>query len=234
MRVAGFLLAASTALMLLGVAVLPFLTPAFVRLEQDRTGVGALTGYDRPTLDQVAGELLGDLVLWRGDFDVAAHGIPVLTEREREHMRDVRGVFTGFWAMVVAAAVVLVVGFTRTRGTEATSVAGRAAVWRAVSGGARSIATGLVVVGGLTLVAFDAAFEVFHRLFFSAGSFSFDPRVDRLVQLFPEQFWSETAIAVAIVALAAAVLTAWQAARRAGARTSSAARLAPSPSEAHS
>jgi integral membrane protein (TIGR01906 family) len=73
----------------------------------------------------------------------------------------------------------------------------------------------LVVAGAFAVFAFDAAFEVFHRLFFSAGSYTFDPRTDRLVQLFPEQFWSETAIAVGAVAIVAALLTAWQAGRRA-------------------
>jgi integral membrane protein (TIGR01906 family) len=73
----------------------------------------------------------------------------------------------------------------------------------------------IAVAGVFAVVAFDAAFEVFHRLFFSAGSYSFDPAHDRLVQLFPEQFWSEISIAVGAVVIAVAVVTAWQAGRRA-------------------
>ena len=94
-RPARWLVAAATVLVLLGVSIAPFLSPAFVRSEQDRTGVGSLTGYSPPQLDAVSGAILGDLVLWRGDFDVAVDGTPVLAERERSHMRDVRGVFTG-------------------------------------------------------------------------------------------------------------------------------------------
>jgi integral membrane protein (TIGR01906 family) len=93
-------------------------------------------------------------------------------------------------------------------------------VWRAVGSGARGLAIALVVAGAFAVFAFDAAFEVFHRLFFSSGSYTFDPRTDRLVQLFPERFWSETAIAVGVVAILVAVLTAWQAGRRAGAARS--------------
>jgi integral membrane protein (TIGR01906 family) len=63
-------------------------------------------------------------------------------------------------------------------------------------------------------VAFDAAFEVFHRLFFAGGTYLFDPRTDRLVQLFPETFWSETATAVGAVILVLALGTAWFAGRR--------------------
>ena len=127
-------------------------------------------------------------------------------------MQDVRGVFAGFELLVVASIVVLVAAFRGARG-QATM----AAWWRAVGSGARGLTIALVVAGAFAVFAFDAAFEIFHRLFFSSGSYTFDPRTDRLVQLFPERFWSETAIAVGVVAILVAVLTAWQAGRSAGA-----------------
>jgi integral membrane protein (TIGR01906 family) len=140
-----------------------------------------------------------------------ASGAPVLNDRERAHMLNVRGVFAGFELLVLASVVILGVGFRRVRDAEA-----RAAAWRAVGRGARGLLVGLVVVGAFAALAFDAAFEVFHRLFFGAGTYTFDPRTDHLVQLFPEQFWSDTTLAIGIVALGAAILTAWQARRRAG------------------
>jgi integral membrane protein (TIGR01906 family) len=221
-RLRSWSIASATALVILGASIAPFLTPAFVRVEQDRSGAGALTGFAPAQLDSVTGALLGDLVLWRGDFDVAVDGSPALSEREREHMRDVRGVFSGFWLLVAVSVAWLAAVAYRSRGdTEA-----RFAAWRSVSGGARGLAVGLAVAGAFAVLAFEAAFEVFHRLFFSSGSYTFDPRTDRLVQLFPQQFWSETAIAVGAVALGAAILTAWQASRRAGA-ANPVARLAP-------
>ena len=87
------MIAAATALVLLGGSILPFLNPLFVRLEQDRTGVGQLTGYAPADLDLVASRLLGDLVLWQGEFDVSIDGRQVLSPTEVGHMRDVRGVF---------------------------------------------------------------------------------------------------------------------------------------------
>ena len=55
--------------------------------------------------------------------------------------------------------------------------------------------------------AFDTLFEIFHELFFPAGSYSFDPATDKLVQLFPFAFWDETAIVAGalIVVIAATV-----------------------------
>jgi integral membrane protein (TIGR01906 family) len=215
-RLGAWLVASATALVILGASIAPFLVPAYVRLEQDRVGVGALTGYEPAELDTIAGSLIGDLILWRGDFDVAVGDAPVLNDREREHMRDVRGVFAGFFALVALAVVGLVLVARRATGTEQ-----RRAMWRAVSGGARGLAIALAVAGAFAVLAFDAAFEVFHRLFFSSGSYTFDPATDRLVQLFPVTFWSETATAVGVVALVVALLAAWRAGRHTAAPNAS-------------
>ena len=212
-RFGSWLIAAATALVILGGSILPFLTPAYVRLEQDRTGVSKVTRYSPAELDYISNQILADLFLWRGGFEIADDDlIPLLNERERGHMRDVRGIFAGFELLVVASIAILVIAFRRARATEA-----RAAAWRAVASGARGLAIALAVVGAFAVLAFDAAFEVFHRLFFSSGTYTFDPRTDRLVQLFPEQFWSDTAVAVGVVAIVISVLAAWQASRRAGA-----------------
>lgn len=202
----------ATALVILGASIAPFLTPLYVRFEQDRAAVAALTGYSSVELDQVAASILGDLVLWRGDFHASINAGPmsgaVLSDAERAHMFDVRRVFTVLWVLVLAGVVTLALAFRRARGAEA-----RASVMRAIRNGARWLAVVIAVAGVFAIFAFDAAFEVFHRLFFSAGTYTFDPATDKLVQLFPEQFWSETAIVVGAVIVAAALVTAWQAGR---------------------
>ena len=74
---------------------------------------------------------------------------------------------------------------------------------------------GVVIAGILAFFAFDTAFEIFHRLFFAGGSYTFDPGTDRLVQLFPFTFWSETTIAVGAVIVVLTLLTASLAGHRA-------------------
>ena len=205
-----WLVGASTAIVLLGASIAPFLAPPVVRFEQDRAQVAAWTGYDAAELDTVTGALLGDLVLWRGDFAVAVDGIPALGEAERGHMRDVRSVFTGFWLVFLAGIAVLAAAARRSRADGAA----RAAAWRAAAGGARTLVVLIAVVGVFAVVAFDVAFELFHRLFFS-GNYTFDPATDKLVQLFPMAFWSEIAIAVGAVVIVASIAVAWWARRRA-------------------
>lgn len=203
------MLGVATAVVILGASIVPFLAPPVVRFEQDRAGVGQLTGWPADSIGGVTASILGDLVLWTGDFTCCVDGPRILDDRERQHMLDVRRVFTGLWFVVLVGGVILALAFRRARGTEA-----RAAAWRAVANGARVLAVVIVVLGAFALVAFDAAFEVFHQVFFPAGSYSFDPATSRLVQLFPEQFWSEIAVAVGVVVLGVSIVTAWQAGLR--------------------
>jgi uncharacterized membrane protein len=70
------------------------------------------------------------------------------------------------------------------------------------------------VLGVVALVAFDALFETFHRLFFAGGSYTFDPSTERLVQLFPFRFWQETAMAVGVLIVVFSAVLWWIAGNR--------------------
>ncbi|MEZ0240568.1 MAG: DUF1461 domain-containing protein [Chloroflexota bacterium] len=209
-RLVGPVIAAAAAVLILAMSILPFLTPAWVAFEQDRAQAGAWTGFSEPDLRAVTNSILGDLVLGRGDFGVQLDGAPVLRPDERAHMRDVRGVFGGLAVLAAAALLLLVAAFRLSR-----SPSRRAKVWLAIRRGAATLASVVVILGVVALVAFDAAFELFHRLFFAPGTYDFDPRTSRLVQLFPESFWSETAIAAGLLIIVLALAAAWVAGHRA-------------------
>jgi integral membrane protein (TIGR01906 family) len=212
-RMAAIATGLAAAVVVIAIAILPFLSPAWIAFEQDRTHAAALTGFSDPDLRTATNAILHDLVLGPPEFAVEVAGAPVLEDRERAHMRDVRGVFAGFFALAgIAAAglVALVAGARRLRHPERA--------WSAIATGMRWLVVGVVAAGAVAAVAFDQLFEVFHQLFFPAGSFTFDPRTDRLVQLFPFDFWSETTIVlgVLIIVIAAVVsVAAGRLARRA-------------------
>lgn len=195
---------------ILAVAILPFLSPAWIAFEQDRAEAAAWTGFDPPVLRVVTDEILADLVLGPPAFDVAVDGVPVLNERERSHMRDVRAVFIAFYAAaLVSVALAVVVGRLGRAGSPV-----RRGWWVAVRRGAIVLVVGLIGLGVVSFVAFEALFELFHRLFFPGGTYTFDPTTERLVQLFPFRFWQETAIAVGAVAVVLGLALAWFAAGR--------------------
>ena len=221
-RVADVWLAIGTALTILALTIPLFLTPSWVSFEQGRAQASAWTGFTEADLRSATDSILSDLVIGPPDFDVQVAGEPVLDERERSHMRDVRTVFIGFFALSAIAAAGVVVLAIRRRGAD------RISSWRAVRAGAVGLIAGLLIAGMVALVAFDALFEVFHRLLFPGGSYAFDPRTERLVQLFPFQFWQDSAIAVGLVAAVIALLVAVVAHRRSAASESLAPTSVPS------
>jgi integral membrane protein (TIGR01906 family) len=217
--VASFLTAVATAIVIVTLAILPFLSSGWVAFEQDRAQATAWTGFTTGELRVATDAIIADLVLG-GDFGVEVNGRPVLNERERQHMADVRSVFRGLWALAVVSVVVLLAASRRPD---------RRRTWRAVRAGAIGLSVGVVIAGVVGFFAFDRLFELFHSIFFPAGSYLFDPTTDRLVQLFPFVFWDETAMVVGAVIIVVAVLVAAFAGRRAAAYRSgpSAAQLAP-------
>ena len=208
-QIASILTGLATAIVIVAIAILPFLTPQWVAFEQGRAQATAWTGYTTQELRAATDAILSDLVLG-GGFDVQVNGQPVLEAREQAHMSDVRTVFHGLWILAAMSIGVLLI---------ATRRSDRARTWRAVATGARVLAVGVVVFGAVALVAFDQLFETFHEIFFPPGSFLFDPLTDKLVQLFPFDFWQETAIVVGVVIFFAAVVVAVVAGRRAARQT---------------
>jgi integral membrane protein (TIGR01906 family) len=199
------LIGVATVVIVITASVLPFLTPQWIAFEQGRANATAWTGYTTEELATATDAILSDLVFGPPDFDVAVNGEVVLAEREQGHMRDVRTVFTGLWLLAGVSIVLLLVASLRMQ---------RAVVWRGVRQGALTLAGAVVVIGVVALVAFDALFDLFHRIFFPGGSYTFDPATERLVQLFPFAFWQETALVVGVVIIALSLLVAAVAGRR--------------------
>lgn len=223
-RAASALTAGATAVVILAAAILPFLTPAWMAFAQDRADAAAWTGYGPADLRTATNALLHDVVIGPPAFDVVVAGEAVLTEPERAHLRDVRGVFMGLAALAAASLLVLAVALARARSA--------AWPWRSLRAGALGLVAAVLMLGVVAAVAFDAAFEVFHRLFFAGGTYTFDPRTDRMVQLFPEQLWFESAIAVGAVMVILALAVAWLAGRRAGQGRQVAQAATPAPAPA--
>ena len=201
-RAGSILIGVATALVIVALVIPLFLNPVWVAFEQGRAEATAWTGFTEPQLRAATDSILADLVFGPADFDVAVDGTPVLNEREQTHMRDVRSVFIGFFAVTAIVAALAIVVALRRRGDA------RRASWRAVRQGAIGLIVGLLLIGGFAVIAFDVLFEVFHRLFFAGGSYTFDPSTERLVQLFPFRFWQETAMALGVVAAIVAAIVA--------------------------
>jgi integral membrane protein (TIGR01906 family) len=210
--VASLVVGVAAALVIVGLSILPFLNPVYVGFGQERAQATAWTGWTTAELRIVTDAVLADLVIGPPDFDVELDGAAVLNARERQHMVDVRNVFGSFYLVVAGAAVVLAGAFVLARGADA-----RARLWRRLSRTGVVIVVVTVVGGTLGVLFFEQAFELFHTIFFPAGSYTFDSGSERLVQLFPYQFWVEVTIGVGALVVGLSLLLAWVGRRRAAA-----------------
>lgn len=120
----------------------------------------------------------------------------IYTPAEYSHMADVRTVFVAAQAAAAAAALLLVAYVVRAwrRGTLA----------RLVRGGALVALVAVALVGALGAVAFDAAFMLFHQVFFPQGNFSF-PADSNLLALYPEAYFYGVTVRIGVAFVAAAL-----------------------------
>lgn len=192
------IVAIASVIAIIGVTIALFFNPVWVGFAQDRAGVAEITGYSPDQVRTVTGAILSEVILGPPRFTVEVDGQPVLTDTERGHMVDVFDVVRRALAVLAIAVAALIVVFATNRG--------KAWPWRAVAAGSGA----LIAIGAVTGIAvvffFDAAFLLFHRVFFAQGNFMFDPRTQRLVQLLPGQFWTESATAVALAGFVIAVV----------------------------
>jgi integral membrane protein (TIGR01906 family) len=218
------LVAVATTVVIVALAVLPFLTPAWVLAGQQLVGADEFSGYTPAELGRIDAALLGDHLLGPPDFDVAVDGEAVLAERERQHMRDVRTVFLGLFGLAIVSLLVLAVAWR--------AEPDRARAWRRFQQAGIALVATVIATGVVVLVAFEPLFALFHQLLFPAGTYTFDPATERLVRLFPLDFWSLSTIAVGAVVVVLAVVLVIVAGRRSAPVTAVVAESPAAPSAA--
>jgi len=196
------LVGAMLAVFVAGLSLYPMLHPTFTRILSERysqvqeAGISraAMIGAAEKVREFVADGDIPDLpatVDARSGFDAAAVS----------HLRDVSKVVSGARTLtgVLAAAIVVCLGFELSR-QRFDRIA------PALFAGA-AFCVAIVIAGALAgTLNFDAFFEWFHGLFFSAGTWQF-PADSLLIQAFPEPFWSTAAAVWAgLILLGGAVL----------------------------
>lgn len=111
------------------------------------------------------------------------------TTLERSHMADVRGVFIAAeLAALVAGLIALWLLLRADRGDHALLLIRNAALGALVL---------VVALGLFAAVAFDAAFLLFHQLFFPQGNFLFPPN-SSLMRLYPESYFYGLTVRIAV------------------------------------
>lgn len=190
-------------------------TPAFLALSYGRPGFPSdlfgftdaqrLTygSYGLDYLNNFAGpEYLSELKL--------STGSAMFTEGEVQHMVDVKHLIGFSYVLGLILAVILIAGVWYL----AKRYAG--GVRRALFSGAILTLVIIAVLSVAALMGWEAFFTQFHALFFSEGSWTFSVK-DTLIRLYPEQFWVDSAIGIAVLVLATVIIvliSCWPTGRR--------------------
>lgn len=186
----------------------------FIPNEYRKLGVAETVGVSQEDLDVVSTEMMQYLKGQRehlSDIVTTIDGVPntpFFNERECAHMEDVRTLFLGgmslrMWCAILCAVIILVLIIWEKKESVHTL--------------AHGMITGtiifLVAVGALAAWAagdFNSFWTVFHLLFFTGDSWLFDPSTSRMINMLPEQFFSDTVISIIAIfaAMIAILLTA--------------------------
>lgn len=147
--------------------------------------------------------LLGDLHF--------ANGSPMFSERELQHMVDVKSVTRAAF-FVLAAGLIVVPPCALYLWRSGRRHYLREALLR----GAIFTLAGIAAVIFGAVVAWDMFFSLFHQLFFADGTWVFYTS-DTLIRLYPEKFWFDTALIIGIIVIGGALIIAglaWRSWRR--------------------
>lgn len=128
----------------------------------------------------------------------------LFNQREVRHMRDVKRLIWGVYALGAASGVYLAAmaawGLRRYGGGYLLTLARLG-----LPGGGLTLAL-VLAVGLFSLVGFSTLFLLFHRLSFANDLWQLDPATDYLVVLFPLEFWFDATLRVAVLAIVGGVL----------------------------
>ncbi len=198
--------------MLLALAVLPLLGPWFTHPALDAAGSAERTGLASAQVHALSDRSVEELLLGPGTFDFPGpDGQPFYDPSERAHLRDARLLLGS--CLLAGGLAILVLALALVRRPDH-----RSATWRLISRTGLATAVGVVLLGSLSIFAFDSLFTLFHRVFFPGGNWSFDPTTQHLVQLYPFRFWQLAAAALGSLLLVLG-LTTWLLGRVLAART---------------
>ena len=136
------------------------------------------------------------------DVRVVVGGIlrSIYSEREVLHMSDVKDLVRGVYRLGELSAIYLFAFAVAGMFFEPWRRSLRRTAWHMAMGGA--VTLGLVVLVGLgTLAGFERLFLAFHEVSFSNDLWQLNPRTDYLIAMFPEGFFFDATILIAVLVI---------------------------------
>ena len=191
-----------------GSATWAFNSPGLYNDGFEKYSISRTSGIADADLRQVGADIRGYINSSDEPMDIQSRIFGVeqdlFNSKEIAHMKDVKKLVRGVYVLAIASAVYLLamtlVGFARQRGQFTQLLAKRLAM-----GGGLTLSL-LILFGAVAAFGFDSLFIKFHELSFANDFWQLDPRTDYLVRIFPDNFWFDATLWVAVRAIIGALL----------------------------
>jgi integral membrane protein (TIGR01906 family) len=196
----AILIPVATVLVILALAILPLLTPWFIHPAiRASGGADVLVTPDQAFM--VSDLTVAEMLVGPGTFSFRGPGGDprFYDESEAAHLRDARMLLYLLLGAGAISVVTIAVALARSPDRRQT--------WRGIARGGLVLVAGVIILAIGGLLAFGPLFELFHRVFFPGGNYAFDPRTQRLVQLYPLAFWQIAAAAYGGLAFTLGLVT---------------------------
>jgi integral membrane protein (TIGR01906 family) len=172
--------------------------------------VSDVTGLARPQLDGAARDIVryfrDDRALLTTRVEVNGEEQALFTAREALHMRDVKALFR-YVFVLHELAFVYIAGYIAAVFLWAQERSLLRLASYLISAGVLTAGM-LAVAAAASFVGFDALFTRFHMISFANDLWLLDPTRDRLIQMFPRDFWFTVTLAVGVTAVMQGLLLA--------------------------
>jgi len=174
----------------------------------EKYSISRTSGIADADLRQVGADIRDYINSNEEPMDIQTHIFGVeqdlFNSKEIAHMKDVKKLVRGVYVLAIASAMYLLamtlIGFARQRGQFTQLLANRLAM-----GGGLTLSL-LILFGAVAAFGFDSLFIKFHELSFTNDFWQLDPRTDYLVRIFPDNFWFDATLWVAVRAIIGALL----------------------------
>ncbi len=187
-------------------------TPDFYRnefIKYDVTGSMEAWMGETMSLDDMCHVMDQTMVYLRGDrenliIETTINGKPAFfyNENEASHMADVRVLFVKciFLRAIFILTCIAIAGYL------IVILTPRGALYylsRSFISVCIAILTVVMIIGILAAIDFTKYFTIFHEIFFSQGNWMFDPRESRMINMLPEDFFSDCALKIVMTFIGA-------------------------------
>jgi integral membrane protein (TIGR01906 family) len=133
------------------------------------------------------------------------HPFQLLNQREAIHLKDVKGLFWLVYYILLGTLIYVlfyvIIHFFWRKGKYSHLL-----TWRVIGGSGLTLVL-MLVFGIAVAVNFELVFLQFHVFSFANDFWQLNPSTDHLIMLFPDGFWFDSAVFIALAAGGLAVLT---------------------------